>query len=171
MIRCVCIVLYYSLFRYLPPWTNKYTTWCKYLRYLCCKNLFDKCGSNVNIEKGANFGSGRGIIIGDNSGIGINCQVRGPLEIGSDVMMGPEVLILTQNHQYDRIDIPMRMQGFKKQSVKIGNDCWIGQRAIILPGVSLGNGVIVAAGAVVTKSFPDYCIIGGVPAKIIKRRK
>lgn len=170
MRKIICLLIYYSVLRYLPAWTNKYTKWCKKLRYHCCKNLFDCCGIDVNVEKGANFGTGKGICIGDNSGIGINCQIRGPLEIGSDVMMGPEVLILTQNHCHHNIDIPMRLQGYVKEAVKIGDDCWIGQRAIILPGVTLGRGVIVAAGAVVTKSFPDYSIIGGVPAKILKKR-
>jgi acetyltransferase-like isoleucine patch superfamily enzyme len=63
------------------------------------------------------------------------------------------------------------MQGAKpEEPIVIGNDCWIGTRVIILPGVHLGNKCIVAAGAVVTRSFPDNCIIGGVPAKLLKIR-
>lgn len=73
------------------------------------KKLFDKCGKNINIEKGADFGTGRGISVGDNSGLGINCKVRGPLDIGDNVMMGPDVIILTNSHNFGRTDIPMRM--------------------------------------------------------------
>lgn len=61
-----------------------------------CSYIFDSYGKNINIEKGAYFGSGKGIEIGDNSGIGINCKVDAPCKIGSDVMMGPEVIILTK---------------------------------------------------------------------------
>jgi len=132
--------------------------------------LFDSVGKNINVEKGANFGTGRGISIGDNSGLGVYCNVRGPLEIGKDVMMGPNVRIITHSHNYSRTDIPMRKQGGAIYGVKIGDDVWIGANVIILPGVSIGNGVIIGAGAVVTRDIPDYSIIGGVPAKVIKSR-
>lgn len=81
--------------------------------------VFDHCGRNVNIERNADFGMGRGIIIGDNSGLGVNCSVRGPLEIGANVMMGPDVIIMTNSHNTSRIDIPMNQQVFlPKKRVK-----------------------------------------------------
>ena len=87
-------------------------------------------------------------------------------------MIGPEVIIYTQNHSFDRIDIPMCEQGFQEEcKVEIGNDVWIGARVIILPGVKIGNGCVIGAGAVVTKDVPDYCVVGGNPAKILKVRK
>ena len=92
--------------------------------------------------------------------------------IGNNVMMGPEVIIYTSGHKHDRIDIPMMEQGSSEvQPVKIGNDVWIGGRVIILPGVKVGNGAIIGAGAVVTKDVPDYAIVGGNPAKVIRMRK
>jgi maltose O-acetyltransferase len=69
------------------------------------------CGKNVNIERKAHFGSGKRISIGDNSGIGINCHINGSVSIGSCVMMGPDVRIISHYHNFDRIDIPMNMQG------------------------------------------------------------
>lgn len=86
-------------------------------------------------------------------------------------MMGPDVVIMTNSHNFDRIDIPMNAQGSAvPQRVRIGNDVWIGTRVIILPGVTIGNGVIIGAGAVVTKNIPDMAIVGGCPAKIIRFR-
>lgn len=133
---------------------------------------FDYHGKNINIERNVDFGKGDGIKIGDNSGLGVNCEVRGPLEIGENVMMGPGVCIMTSKHNVSRTDIPMCQQGhLPKQKVTIGNDVWIGTRVIIMPGVTVGNGSIIGAGAVVTKDVPDYAIVAGVPAKVIKYRR
>lgn len=85
--------------------------------------------------------------------------------------MGPDVVILTHTHNIDRVDIPMGKQGSRVARVIIGDDVWIGMRSIIMPGVKIGNGAVIGAGAVVTKDVPDYAIVGGVPAKIIKYRK
>jgi len=133
----------------------------------------ESAGKSVNIEQGADFGTGRGISLGNNSGLGIRCRVRGPLSIGDDVMMGPEVVILRDGHAFDRTDVPMRLQENKIGGGKtlISNDVWIGTRAIIMPGVKIGTGAIIGAGAVVTKDVPDYAIVGGVPAKVLKYRK
>ena len=127
-------------------------------------------GANVNIEHGAEF-DGR-LVIGDNSSLGIHAEALGPIHIGDNVMMGPECVILTQNHSHASTDIPMIQQGFESpRSVVIGNDVWIGRRVTILPGVTVGSGSIIAAGAVVTKDVEPYTIVGGVPAKTIKCRK
>ena len=86
-------------------------------------------------------------------------------------MMGPEVVIYTSQHEFGRTDIPMQQQGkTPTMPVTIGNDVWIGRRAIIMPGVTIGNGAIIGAGAIVTKDVPDYSVVGGVPAKVIKMR-
>lgn len=85
--------------------------------------------------------------------------------------MGPDVSVLTHTHNIERTDIPMGQQGMRVYEVVIGNDVWIGMRVIIMPGVKVGNGVVIGAGAVVTKDVPDYAIVGGVPARIIKFRK
>ena len=139
------------------------------IRRFFAKGIVNQMGKNVNIEKQAHFTPG--VKIGNNSGIGIRCEVNGPITIGNDVMMGPEVVIYTTTHAHDRTDITMIEQGFEEVNpVTIGNDVWIGRRAMIMPGVNIGNGCIIGAGAVVTKNVPDYCIIGGVPAKILKRR-
>jgi maltose O-acetyltransferase len=166
------LFLYYFIARHLPGSDVPYSMGAKKLRRFFCKRLFKKAGYNINIEHGAFFASGKDIEIGDNSGMGINCRVSGPLKIGANVMMGPDVIIYTQGHNFNRTDIPMMEQGnSEKKEVLIGNDVWIGARVIILPGVSVGEGAILAAGSVVTKNVEAFTVVGGNPAKIIKSRK
>lgn len=170
----IILILYYCILRYLPSTDNSsiFSIFIRKIRSFVGYFIFDSCGKNINIEKKANFGSGKNIRIGNNSGIGINAKIRGPLTIGDNVMMAPDVLILTSNHCHDRIDIPMRLQGFTPtKEVVIEDDVWIGTRVIILPGVRIGKGSILAAGSVVTKDIQDYSIVGGCPAKLIKIRK
>ncbi len=153
----------------LPISYSRFGKISKKIRYFLGSRIIKKCGSKVNFEKGATFGYD--LEIGDNSGIGINAQLSLGIKIGSNVMMAPEVVILTSNHAHDKTDIPMMFQGSKGyKKVIIEDDVWIGQRAIILPGVTLQKGTIVGAGAVVTKTYPAYSIIGGNPARLIKSR-
>ena len=77
--------------------------------------------------------------------------------------MGPGVKLISANHDLLNFDIHT-----KNEPIEIGDNCWISANAVILPGVKLGNHVVVAAGAVVTKSFSDNCLIGGVSARVIK---
>jgi maltose O-acetyltransferase len=142
------------------------------IRIFFIRLIFNKVGKNVTVENLCHFGSGKNIEIGDNSGIGKKCRVPANIIIGSNVMMGEEIIILNQNHNFDRIDVPMIYQGFSKNTqLKIQDDVWIGTRTIILPQVShIGKGVIIGAGSVVTKNIPDYAVVGGNPAKIIKYR-
>ena len=173
MLKKIYIILYVLILKHLPSTNGAFPGryLIRKLRSSVGRHLFDSCGKNINIEKGADFGKGNGIKIGNNSGIGINSYIRGPLEIGDDVMMGPDVMIFHADHAMVRRDIPMRVQGdTKSKPVVIGNDVWIGARVIILKGVHVGDGAVIAAGAVVSKDVPPYAIVGGVPAKVIKYR-
>ena len=116
---------------------------------------------------------GEELIIGENVGIAANAFIamRGTITIGDNTIFGPGVSIHAENHNFSDLNKPIRKQGATRKGVTIGKDCWIGSKAVILDGVNIGNHVIVAAGAVVTKDVPDYAIVGGVPAKIIKQRK
>lgn len=143
--------------------------------------------SNGGIELGSNVSFGRNtiiectgvirklgekLIIEDGVGIAANAfiAVRGTVKIGKDTIIGPNFKLHSENHNFSDIDTPIRLQGATRIGVEIGEDCWIGSNVTILDGVKLGKGCIVAAGAVVNKSFEDYSIIGGVPAHIIKYR-
>jgi maltose O-acetyltransferase len=169
--KLICLFIYYFLATHLPVSYRPYTFGLsRKIRYALCRHLFEQCGRNVNIEKGAYFGNGRRIIIGDNSGLGINSIIE-KATIGNNVMMGRDVIIMSSSHRYDNCNIPMIFQGGKpEEEVIIEDDVWIGHRAIILPGVRIGRGSIIGAGAVVTKDVPEFSIVGGVPARIIRNR-
>ena len=141
----------------------------KKIRTICGKLYFDYCGSNGDIGRHVRLSSK--IKLGDNSGIGDNCYIQGTVHIGSNVMMAPNVAIIAANHVCDRTDIPMNAQGSVERMITIGDDVWIGYGAIILGGVTIGNGSVVAAGAVVTTDVQPYTVVGGIPAQRIKCRK
>ena len=140
-------------------------------RAMAGKRLFRYCGKNVNIEQGANFYTGWEIEVGDYSSLGLNCMIPYDLKVGKDVMMGPSVIIVGENHNFSDLELPMRLQGYTRfPPVRIEDDVWIGARAIILPGLTIGKGAIIGAGAVITKDVPPYAICVGNPARIIKYR-
>lgn len=116
---------------------------------------------------------GEGLKIGNNSSIGpysyIGCS--GYIEIGDNVMMSPRVSIYAENHLFEDPRLTIKEQGVKREFVKIEDDCWIAANTVILAGVTIGKGSVIAAGSVVTKDVPPYSIVGGVPAKILKSRK
>lgn len=170
IIRRLSLFCYFEIARKMPESYDKmFGNFARKFRVYTAKKFLIKVGKNVNIEKGAMITSL--MSIDDNSGVGVNAKMHGRIVIGKNVMMGPECIIYTKNHAHSRVDIPMMMQGFEDEKpVIIEDDVWIGGRVIILPGVHIGKGVIVGAGSVVTKSVPDYTIVGGNPAKILKTR-
>ena len=162
-------IMYGSVAKHLPISYNFLGGVGKCLRRHCGKLILSRCGKNVNIERGAVFSSK--VSLGDNSGIGINASLSGKVLIGDNVMMGPCCTFYSRNHAFDRLDIPMCEQGYQDEKpIIIGDDVWIGGHVIVLPGVHVGNGAILAAGAVVTKDVPEYAIVGGNPARVIKYR-
>ena len=140
------------------------------VRALCGKLILDHCGKHVNIEKGATFHAH--VSLGDNSGIGLNAKIPSGVTIGNDVMMGPDCMMFTANHKTDDVTVPMRTQGFTPiDPIVIEDDVWIGARVTIMKGVHIGKGSVIAAGAVVTHDVEPYSVVGGVPAKLIRKRK
>ena len=108
------------------------------------------------------------VAIGDHTRIGIHCTVIGPVCIGNNVNLAQGITVTALNHNFTDTSRRIDEQGISTKPVVIGDDVWIGANAVILPGVTIGRHVVVAAGAVVTNDVPDNCIVGGVPAKIIK---
>lgn len=111
------------------------------------------------------------VIIGDNTRIGLHSTVIGPVEIGSNVNLAQGIVVTALNHNFTDCTKRIDEQGVSTAKVTIGNDVWIGANATVLPGVTIGNHCVVAAGAVVTKDVPPYSLVGGVPARILKKLK
>lgn len=163
-------ILYNCIGKNLPRSNTKINLGQKKIRYLCAKHLCNSIGNNVNIERGAKLHCG--ISIGDNSGLGVNSDINGKVYIGRNVLMGPDVIIYTINHKYKEKNMLIISQGYtSEQPVYIDDDVWVCRGVIILPGVHIHKGAVIAAGAVVTKDIPAYAIVGGNPAKIIKYRE
>lgn len=116
---------------------------------------------------------GVGIKIGDNTGINAYGYFggQGGITIGNEVIIGPYVKIFSENHNFSEKGTSIRNQGVQRKDVVIGDDCWIGANVTILDGVELKERTVVAAGSVVTKSFEEGVVIGGIPAKVIKRNQ
>ncbi len=137
-------------------------------------------GNNVSIGKNTTIECtgtlrqlGKGLKVGNNVGLGTHgfFGCAGGIEIGDDTIFGNYVSLHSENHNFSKCDVPIRLQGVNRKGIRIGKDCWIGAKVTILDGSEIGDGCIIAAGAVVRGYIPAYTIIGGVPAKVIKSRK
>ena len=117
-------------------------------------------------EPGEGLAVGAGTAIGPFSWIGAS----GFVELGRDVMLGPRVVILPENHDFDDTARTIKSQGVTRAGVVVEDDCWIGANATLLAGVRVGRGAVVAAGAVVTRDVPPGAVVAGVPARVLRRR-
>jgi maltose O-acetyltransferase len=171
MIKNISAAIYYLLAQHLPnsnvPGGKIFSACRSFLLGRFARRL----GREIILESRVYFGSGRDIEIGSRVHINEECWIRN-VSIGDTVMIAPRVMILISGHNTERTDVPMMDQGPRHypQTI-IEDDVWIGAQAIILPGVRIGRGAIIAAGAVVTKDVEPYAVVGGNPARVIKRRK
>jgi maltose O-acetyltransferase len=170
--KFICLVLYYGIAQYLP---NSYSrvlgNISNKIRIYLCKRIFKSCGKIRTINRKVYFGFGLDIEIGDDSGIGECTQLPSDTYIGKNVILSRKCFILSRNHEFSRVDIPINDQGFRpfKKTI-IEDDCWIGLGTLMTPGRKVKKGTIVGMGSVLTKDFPEYSIVGGNPAKLIKSR-
>ncbi|MDE6357872.1 MAG: sugar O-acetyltransferase [Eubacteriales bacterium] len=132
------------------------------------KKLFGSTGDSIYIEPNFICDYGFNIYVGENFYANFNCLMLDTAEIriGKNCMIAPNVSLYTATHPIDPTE---RMSGTEfGKGITIGDNCWLGGNSVILPGVKLGDNVVVGAGAVVTKSFGDNVVLGGNPAKVIK---
>lgn len=130
------------------------------------KNSFIRC--TAGLQK-----IGQGLFIGENVGIGSNAYLGcwGGIVIGKDTIIGERFTVHSDNHEFSDMSMLIRHQNVKKMPVEIGEDCWIGSNVTVLGGVNVGKGCVIGAGSVVTKNIPDYSVVVGNPAHVIKNRK
>jgi maltose O-acetyltransferase len=138
------------------------------------KSSFAKVGDNVIIHEGCFISHPEKTYLSNDIYIGPRCELftLGEVHIGNGTVFGQEVLVLSSNHNYDSPDLKALPYDDKNvtKPIKIGENVWIGARAIILPGVTIGDGAVIGTGSVVTKDVPKGAIVAGNPAKIIKYR-
>jgi len=133
-----------------------------------------ECGSGASIGPDVSFANAERIKIGTNVSLGSRCHIwagpsQGRIIIGDDCLFGPEVMVTAANYRFDD-GSPVTKQKMDEGDVVLGKDVWLGARVIVLPGVTIGDGAIVGAGAVVTKSVPAGAIVVGQPARVVGKR-
>jgi acetyltransferase-like isoleucine patch superfamily enzyme len=124
----------------------------------------------AGIAPGHDLGPDPVVRIGDRCVIGRGSHIvaHHSIDIGDDVFTGPYVYITDQNHSYTDLEVPVGRQWPVNSRVRIGAGTWLGTGAVVLPGANIGRNVVVAAGAVVRGHIPDYAVVGGVPARVIR---
>lgn len=136
------------------------------------KNIHAK--GDYRIHSRASIRNAQNIHLGNNVRITMDCCIwaeqNSKIIFGDNVLVGPGVKMFCGNHGICKNGIPMTFQSRTEKDICIGNDVWIGANSVLVSGVSIGDGVVVASGSVVTKDVPSYAIVGGIPARIIKYR-
>lgn len=176
MIHKFWLLLFYGFANHLPDsYTMVVGKLSNAIRVFICRHIFKKCGKVSTINRNIYFGNGKEVEIDDFSGIGANSVIPKDIKIGKYVMMGPDCYCVSHGHQTSDPDTPMCFQGAVSgggtSGIVIDDDVWIGTKVIITKGKHIGSHSILGAGAVVTKDVPEYAVVGGNPAKVIKMRK
>ena len=139
------------------------------------RSLLAACGSGSYLHKRASLRSpeniwiGRGVSIGPENRLWASPNAR--LTIGDNVLLGPNVVLVTSNHGSASREVPIVEQPWEEHDVRIEEGAWLGANVVVLPGVTVGSHSIVAAGAVVTKDVAPYAVVGGIPAKLLTTRE
>ena len=189
-IRRECLAWIYFFLNNVPGFSGIY------LRRVFLSKKIGKCGDNLTLASGIEISGFDNIQFGDNVQISMRCSIHahnhgkllignnfgmnvnstlgasdnGEIIIGDNVMIAQNVVIRSSNHKFDDIAIPISMQGHTGGRILVGNGCWIAANVVITSNVNIGEHSIIAAGAVVTHDIEPYSIVGGVPAKLIRKR-
>lgn len=177
--KTLLLILYYGFARHLPKSTSPILgKMSMRIRRCICKRLFKTDTSHhcerLVVEQGAYFGNGTRFLVGNDVGIGKNFKaLNRDIVIDDELIMGEDVLFLGNGHRFDDTEVPIgKQEDLQVYPLHIAGDVWIGARAIVLPGCRyIGHGSIIGAGAVVTRDVPDWAIVGGNPARVLKYRK
>ena len=165
------IVISYELIMYLVFSLPRYRFFT-FFKKLLLQIMGSKIGDNVVIYPGVWITPGRNLRLGNNVDLAKDVLITssGGVEIGERTLVGYRTQILSSNHNIPSSKDKIFYSGHSNKSIKIYNDVWIGANCVILPGVIIEEGAVVAAGSIVTKNVKAFTIVGGNPAKIIKNR-
>lgn len=170
--HAIKMILYYAVISKLPH--SRYLKLANKLRlfYLArVLSVIKEIGQVSFFEPDIYIGNGQKVSIGKDCQINENVFIQGA-KIGDYVMVAPNVSILSKSHHFDNLSIPMIFQGECDEKLPvIEDDVWLGRNVVVMPGVRIGKGSIVGAGAVVVKDVVPYSIVGGVPARLIRMRQ
>jgi len=165
----VLYTFYLIFLKNSPEDWRPYSLFFPWLRKLFVSSYLNKCGKGLRVKSGAEISPNAKV--GEYSELGTRCIIQSDVELGSNVIMGPDVKIYCRNHIFTDPTTPIQFQGKKTKLTKIGDDVWIGANVVITAGVTVGGHAVIAAGSVVTKDIPEFAIAGGNPASIIKYRQ
>ena len=167
--KVFCYLIYICLAKHLPDGLGPIGRVANMLRRTVTRPLLKRPAKTFSIDAGSDYGNGCCLEISEHTNIGPNFSLTGSgtVTFGEHVAMGKECMFITQNHRY----LEEGYDGFEIRDIVVGNNVWFGHRVIVLPGIRIGDHTIIGAGAVVTKDVPEYAIVAGNPARVIKFRK
>lgn len=168
--RVVALAGYYLVASHLPDLAFPGGRVFNAVRCFLLRVIVPRFGERNEIDSRVYVGDGSDVVVGSRCQINRGCRLN-RVQIADHVMIGPDVIVVGKLHRTTSLDIPMIDQGeYEKAPTVIEADVWIGARAVVLPGVMIGTGAIIGAGAVVTCDVRPRTIVGGVPAKVIGHR-
>jgi maltose O-acetyltransferase len=168
--RKVALLLYYTLASSLPDLAFPGGGQWNRIRCHLLALILPRFGRHNEIDGGVYIGDGSDVTIGSHCQINHGVHLNN-VQIGDYVMIAAQAMLIEQQHETRSVDVPMVFQGrVRRPPTVIEDDVWIGTRALIMPGVRVGRGAIVGAGAVVTHDVDPFTVVGGVPARLIRRR-
>ncbi|NLP04896.1 acyltransferase [Candidatus Fermentibacteria bacterium] len=170
MIRSFWLIVYYIFACRLPGYFFPGGKLFNRLRCFVISRILPAMGSNVRFNQGVYIGRGENVRIGSNSHINEGAHLAN-VEIGENVLIAPEVYFIARTHRCSDPHTPVALQGEQDHpATVVANGAWIGLRAVIMPGLRIGEGAIVGALSLVNRDVPDFCVVGGVPARVIRNR-
>jgi acetyltransferase-like isoleucine patch superfamily enzyme len=141
------------------------------LRYCLLSSMVNKCGDNVFVGRGVSIKNAENLIIGNNVSIHSLCYIDafGGVEIGDNVSIAHQCSIISFDHQWSDVDVPIKYNKTVQLRIKIADDVWIGCGVRVLGGTTIGQRSVIAAGAIVKGDLDGKFLYGGMPAKVIKK--